>query len=117
MQLSDYEYWIDANIPLTLATHLNRKFNVNAFSFYYLGLLTNDDLSIFFKAKEKNNVIIISKDEDFVNWVILKNSPPKILWITIGNVNNNTLFEKLLSSFENAIEELNKPTIDFIELN
>ena len=117
MQLNDFEYWIDANIPLTLATHLQNQYKINAYSFFYLGFLTLDDYSIFNFAKAKKNVIIITKDEDFVNWVILKSSPPRILWVTIGNVSNQVLFNKIFTSFETTINELLKPNISFIELN
>ena len=76
-----------------------------------------DDYSIFLKAKEAKNVVILTKDEDFINWVILKKAPPKIVWITIGNVSNKILFEKVLSSFPAAIAELSSPNTDFIQLN
>ena len=117
MQLSDFEYWIDANIPHTLVSHLQSEFNVFAYSFYFLNLLNSDDYSIFLKAKEAKNVVILTKDEDFINWVILKKSPPKILWITIGNVKNQELFEKVLASFPTAVAELSNPNTDFIQLN
>lgn len=117
MQLSEYEYWIDANIPHTLVTHLQEQFSIKVFSLYYLNFLTLDDYSIFIKAKEAKNVVILTKDEDFINWVIHKEALPKIIWITLGNIRNKILFEKVLSSFPAAIAELSNPNTDFIQLN
>jgi predicted nuclease of predicted toxin-antitoxin system len=117
MQLNDFEYWIDANIPTLLAKHLSERFNIKAFSIAYLNMLDETDLNIFLKAKLKDNIIIITKDEDFVDWVILKNPPPKIIWITIGNVKNKVLIEKIISSFEQIMNKFTVKSISFVELN
>ena len=59
----------------------------------------------------------ITKDDDFINWVILKNPPPQIIWLTIGNAKNGILLDKILNAFPETINQLLETKSSFIELN
>jgi len=48
------------------------------------------DLEIWKYAKV-NDLIIVSKDEDFYEWQLVRRDPPKISWIRIGNANTNII--------------------------
>ncbi len=43
-----------------------------------------NDFDIWDYAKE-NNFTIVSFDEDFYEWMLLKGFPPKITWLRCGN--------------------------------
>jgi predicted nuclease of predicted toxin-antitoxin system len=117
MQLKDFVYWIDANLPPKTVTWLSEAFNVTAKHMYDMGLLTSDDNTIFQKAKsESEQVIIITKDEDFVELVLRRKPPPKIIWITAGNLSNIHLQEILLKHLSEAVEKLTNPDNYFIEI-
>jgi predicted nuclease of predicted toxin-antitoxin system len=116
MQLSDYEFWIDANLPPTLAIKIQDDFKVKAFSMFFLNLHLASDIEIFNLAKSKSNIIIITKDDDFINLVLLKKPPPLIIWLTIGNVTNKKLFEILKQNFINLFENLISSQNPFIQL-
>jgi predicted nuclease of predicted toxin-antitoxin system len=49
-----------------------------------LGLGTSDDLAIWQYAKA-NDYVIVSKDEDFNLLSVARGTPPKVLWLLLGN--------------------------------
>ena len=61
-------FWLDAQLPPALAVFLKEQFNVEAFALREIGLRDADDIEIFEKAREQN-VVLISKDNDFVEMV------------------------------------------------
>jgi len=65
-------------------------------------------------AREENR-ILITKDEDFVETCLLKNSPEKLLWITTGNIVNAKLLELFSKNISLIIEGFEK--YRFIEMN
>jgi len=44
---------------------------------------------------DRNEMIVITKDEDFRNSFLLRQTPRKLVRITLGNVSNQTLIELL----------------------
>ena len=118
MQLNEYVYWIDANLPPQTVAWLSDAFNVKAVHVFSINLLSADDNEIFEIAKNsKENIIIITKDEDFIELVLKKKSPPKIIWITAGNLSNKQLRMLLLDNFKNAIITLHNPREHFVEIS
>ncbi len=61
--------WIDAQLPPTLATWIVETFGVTAVSSRELGLRDAKDAEILEAAKQHNNVVVMSKDSDFVDLV------------------------------------------------
>ncbi len=102
--------WIDAQLPPTLAEWIVGTFGVNAISLRELGLRDAKDIEIFEAAKQPN-VVIMSKDSDFVDLVCRLGAPPQILWLTCGNVTNRNLRELLIATLLEAIEQLQQGEI------
>jgi predicted nuclease of predicted toxin-antitoxin system len=102
--------WIDAQLPPTLAEWIVVTFGVNAISLRELGLRDAKDIEIFEAAKQPN-VVIMSKDSDFVDLVCRLGAPPQILWLTCGNVTNRNLRELLTATLPEAIEQLQQGEI------
>jgi len=118
MQLNDYVYWIDANLPPQTVEWLRDTFNVKAEHVFSMNLLSADDNEIFQAAKNsKDNIIVITKDEDFIELVLKKKSPPKIIWITAGNLSNKQLKILLLDNFKAAVITLENPREHFVEIS
>jgi len=59
--------------------------------------------------------ILITKDEDFVDTCLLKNSPAKLLWVTTGNIVNAKLIELFEKNIDFIVEGFKKHR--FIEMN
>jgi predicted nuclease of predicted toxin-antitoxin system len=74
------------------------------------GWLKHKDLEIF-EAARQDNLVIMTKDSDFVDLVCRLGSPPQILWLTCGNVTNRNLRLLLSSTFLDAVNQLQQGEI------
>ncbi|WP_310428108.1 DUF5615 family PIN-like protein [Chamaesiphon sp. VAR_48_metabat_135_sub] len=97
--------WVDAQLPPTLAAWIVETFGITALSLKELGLRDAKDTEIF-EAAIQPNLVIMSKDSDFVDLVCRLGSPPQILWLTCGNVTNKNLRRILTSTLPDAIVQL-----------
>ncbi|MDZ7757723.1 DUF5615 family PIN-like protein [Rhodohalobacter sp.] len=106
--------WIDAQLSPAIAAWINRTFDdIEAESVRSLGLRDATDSDIF-EAARKANVIVMSKDGDFIQLIKQKGPPPKLIWITSGNTSNARMREilsatllktkELLEIGENVVE-------------
>jgi len=106
--------WIDAQLSPAIAAWINRTFDdIEAESVRALGLRDATDPDIFERAK-KADAIVMSKDDDFIQLIEQRGTPPKLIWITCGNTSNARMREilstallkakELLESGENVVE-------------
>jgi predicted nuclease of predicted toxin-antitoxin system len=84
-------FWIDAQLPPGLAPWLTKTFGVEAKSLRFLGLQYAEDPEIYNCARAAGEVVLISKDSDFVELVAQQGPPPRLLWVTCGNLTNRRL--------------------------
>ena len=56
------------------------------------------DASIFVAAREAG-VVLVTKDADFVRLLEQRGAPPQVVWITLGNVTNDVLWNAVLSAW------------------
>ncbi|MBS1587607.1 MAG: DUF5615 family PIN-like protein [Bacteroidetes bacterium] len=91
--LPDWEIWLDNNLSPVIAKWLKDYTGWDVRSFYTLDFppTTKDD-EVYWRAREKGNVILISKDTDFPNLINRLGSPPKLVSIQIGNTDNRVLW-------------------------
>jgi predicted nuclease of predicted toxin-antitoxin system len=109
MQPDELEFWIDVNLPPSLATWLHSEFGVNAISFRDLNLLNaSDNLVYKLAAGAVTTVIITTKDIDYIQMSSVEKKP-KILLITTGNISNKELKSILLKAFPQALEKFLTP--------
>lgn len=98
--------WIDAQLSPAIAAWINRTFNdLEAESVRALGLRDATDPEIFEEAK-KADVIVMSKDDDFMQLIEQRGTPPKLIWVTCGNTSNARMREILSTALLKAIELL-----------
>lgn len=98
--------WIDAQLSPAIAAWINRTFNdIEAKSVRALGLRDATDPEIFEKAK-KADAVVMSKDDDFIQLIEQKGTPPKLIWVTCGNTSNAKMREILSTTFLKAKELL-----------
>jgi len=94
--------WVDAQLPPLLAEWLSKNYGVEALSLRDLGLRDAADDEIF-RAAQQAQVVMISKDSDFVELVSRHGAPPQLLWVTCGNVTNRRLQEVFAKTFSDAV--------------
>ncbi len=99
--------WLDAQLAPSLARWITKQFNIPCKALRELKLHTAEDKKIFEKAKNEN-VIIITKDSDFVDLMTRLKSPPKIILLTCGNTSNKKLKEIFKNKLPVALSLLDK---------
>ncbi|MEE3716307.1 DUF5615 family PIN-like protein [Tumidithrix elongata RA019] len=97
--------WIDAQLPPTLADWITSNFGVEATSLKELALRDAKDIEIF-EAARFANAVIMTKDSDFIDLVCRLGTPPRILWLTCGNVTNRNLRKLLSTTLLDALKQL-----------
>ena len=98
--------WIDAQLSPALAAWISSSLAVRAVAVRDLGLREATDQEIFSAAK-RENVIVMTKDSDFVLLLDRLGPPPQIIWIRCGNTSNARLKEILTRTLPKALELLN----------
>jgi predicted nuclease of predicted toxin-antitoxin system len=91
-------FLIDANLPYRFALWHGEDY----LHVYDLG----DDMTdaaIWQYAKE-HDLIIVSKDADFSDWVMLSDPPPKVIHLRIGNMRLRDLFVFLQRVWPQLVE-------------
>ena len=100
---------LDAQLPLRLATRLREAgWDVVHSSELPLGNRTSDDEMSRFADIEGR--VLISKDRDFLNSYLVRGTPQRLLWVTVGNTTNHELTELFylnLSLIEKAFSASN----------
>ncbi len=97
-------FWLDAHLSPRIARWLSKRFKVNAVPVRDLGMRETPDSEIFEKARAAD-VIVMTKDLDFVELVERLGPPPRVLWLTCGNTSELKLKEIFEREFE-AVREM-----------
>jgi predicted nuclease of predicted toxin-antitoxin system len=86
--------WTDAHLSPAIAVWITANFEVTALSLRDLGLRDAEDVEIFAAAKAED-VIVMTKDGDFVDLSSRFGAPPQVILLTCGNTSNARLKEIL----------------------
>jgi predicted nuclease of predicted toxin-antitoxin system len=97
--------WLDAQLSPKLANWMRATFDVHVLPMRDLGLLVAWDETIFMKAKKEVDAVI-TKDKDFLALLAQFGPPPKVLWVTVGNVNNRRMKEVFTAQLPDALRML-----------
>jgi predicted nuclease of predicted toxin-antitoxin system len=81
--------WLDAQFSPALAAWMQRKFGLDAVWAIQTDVEVRGlkDHEIFARARLAN-VVVMTKDRDFVDLLERLGPPPQILWVTCGNTSN-----------------------------
>jgi len=99
------KFWLDAQLPPSLAKWLTDNFSIEAAALRDLGLRDASDKEIFDTARQAG-ATVITKDSDFAELVFRHGAPPKIVWITCGNASNAHMKQLLGATFHDALKLL-----------
>ena len=93
--------WVDAQLSPALAPWLKNRFGIDAYSARYLNMMGAKDRQIF-NAARNANVVVLTKDTDFVLLQERFGAPPAIIWVRCGNTSNAYLKGVLERTFPEA---------------
>ena len=88
----------DQNISYRITNILSNSFP-QAKHISQVGLLDLTDTGIWEYARQ-NGFCIVTFDSDYYDLSIVKGSPPKIIWLRIGNVTTQRIAELLIDNLE-----------------
>ena len=94
---------LDQNLSRRLIPALERVFPEST-QVALVGLEKAFDIDIWKYAKD-HGFVIVTKDSDFEELSLLYGAPPKVIWIKLGNVCNETILKTLVDN-RNLIREL-----------
>ncbi len=97
-------FLIDTQLPKLLAKRL-RETGYESDHVLEIALGQSPDNDIWQYAAAKG-AVIVTKDEDFAEWVLAGRSGPAIVWLRIGNCTNAELLASLLPAWPQVIEAL-----------
>jgi predicted nuclease of predicted toxin-antitoxin system len=92
-------FLIDVHLPISLSKFLNKQENCTAIHVNQILQKWNTTDADICKYADLNNLIVITKDQDFKNSHFVNKTPKKVIRITLGNISNNNLillFEKYI---------------------
>jgi predicted nuclease of predicted toxin-antitoxin system len=98
--------WLNAHLSPAIAAWITATFGIAAIAVRDLGLRESEDPEIFEAAKAAGEIVVMTKDRDFIELVEQYGSPPQVIWLTCGNTSNDRLKEILIATLPNAIELL-----------
>lgn len=107
--------WVDAQISPEIAGWIESTFDILTVAIRDLGLRDAEDEEIFNEAK-KADIVVISKDRDFILLLDRFGPPPKIIWLRCGNTSNKRLKKILTLTLKKAVELLDFGEI-LVEIN
>ena len=101
------KWLVDAQLPRRLASRLAALGHDAVHTLDLPNGNRTTDVEINRLATAENR-IVVSKDADFVDSFLLQGLPPRLLWVTTGNIRNSTLlalFESLLPDLDLAFQQ------------
>lgn len=107
--------WVDAQLPPAIAVWITASSDNQAIAVREIGLRDASDRQIFLEAK-REDVVVMTKDSDFLRLLDELGAPPKVIWITCGNTSNARLKEILISTLVGAIA-LRQAGENLVEIN
>lgn len=99
-------FWLDAHLDPELAAWLGATFRVLAKSLDEIDLREAEDKHVFEAARRFEEIVIVTKDYDFVELVLQRGMPPQVLWLNFRNMATVRLQIRLRQSFPEALELL-----------
>ena len=104
----------DVHIPIKLAKFLQSKGH-SAKHVNQLSAKWHTEDSEICSIADRNQWIVITKDEDFRASFLLRRTPRKLIRISLGNISNNALIE-LFSEHLALIEGIDQNQFFYLEL-
>jgi predicted nuclease of predicted toxin-antitoxin system len=94
--------WLDAHLSPRVARWIREVLGHDAQALRDIGLRDAEDQEIFDRGKQED-VIILTKDKDFVDLVSRLGSPPSVIWLRCGNTTEARLKQILTDHLDDAL--------------
>ena len=95
--------WLDAHLSPRVAQWIRESLGHEARPLREIGLRDATDEEIFGGGR-REDVVILTKDKDFVDLVGRLGAPPAIIWLRCGNTSEAKLKQILADHLEDALK-------------
>lgn len=108
------KFLIDAQLPRRLASRLRERGHdvVHTFDLPEANRTTDREIN---EISIRESRVVVTKDSGFVDSLLLRCQPFKLLLVTTGNIRNTDLMDLFLSNLESIVNAL--ATYDYVELS
>jgi predicted nuclease of predicted toxin-antitoxin system len=100
-------FWLDAQLQPDLAAWLGSRFKADVKHVRDLGLREASDDVLMAAARRFGDVVIVTKDGEFVERVRAAGSPPRMVWLRCGNLTAIETQMWLSRVFDDVLAQLN----------
>ncbi len=98
------KFLVDNQLPLALARWLEKQ---GLDAKHALDIQLNEQKDpVIWQYAIANHCVIISKDEDFADWVHVRNPRTSVVWVRIGNCRNEDLFAAFARALPLMVQRL-----------
>jgi len=104
----------DENISHKIIKNLDPIFE-NCAHVKRINITPKNDSEIWDYAK-KNDYTIVSFDEDFYEWMLIKGFPPKVIWLRCGNTSTEYIANLLINKRSEIKDFIFNNEIGLLEL-
>lgn len=113
----EWKIWVDANISPAIAKWMSEFTGYDVKSAFVLNLYYLSDKDIFEMGRNAGNVILVSKDSDFPELVTQLGTPPKLIYLRVGNCDNRKLWRIIKPNIKEALNILTTTDTSIIEMS
>lgn len=108
------KFLVDAQLPRRLVVRLRELGHdaIHTLDLQRGNHTTNNEINELSVLEAR---VVITKDSDFVDSLLVRGEPWKLLWITTGNIRNDTLEELFLANLDRIVDAFG--THDYVELS
>ena len=99
-------FWLDAQLDPQLATWLGSRFGLIAKHLVEIGLEAAADHELFEAARRFREIVIVTKDSDFIQLSRQRGAPPQVVHLDCGNLGTIATQIWLSSTFADALRRL-----------
>ena len=85
------DFLIDVHLPISLSKFLDKQSGCTSIHVNQILQKWHTSDAEISKYADENDFVVITKDSDFKNSHFIKNTPKKIIRITLGNVTNERI--------------------------
>ncbi len=105
--MSPLTFWLDSHLDPELPAWLGATFGVIAKSLVECGLRDADDDVLFDAARRLGpNIVVMTKDWDFGEFVRRRRAPPQVVHLRMGNTATIRMRIRLSAAFPEALRRL-----------
>ena len=106
---------LDANVSWRMIAILKQHFD-DCFHVDSVGLTIPPKDSEIWEYARKNELIIVTNDEDFIDFVNVKGFPPKVILLKIGNQNKLFIANLLIHRKDDIQSFSSSPELGLLEI-